>query len=374
MKYNNFRIRPITIREAGLILEVLKSFKIKIIYIGLNESYLESKMAINDFNYSKYAVIKENDTNIWIETRYYEIGCKATRYVCWLDDIKRPAISGLQAFNNFQRHCFKAICAEKYNCKLIDRYWDGELRKYVCSSSPLIGYNPKYEMQELHNVYEYDINSAYSSIMLGKIPDVNNPYFNCYIKKGQVGFLLDEKLTMLTDTHSFAQIAFDLIELSATQKKYIENLYLKKITARDEQEKDEAKLMANAAIGYYQKFNPFIRAYIVQCCNKCILDLLDNDSILWNTDAIFSLKRRPELELGHKIGQFKEIKIDKFVYRGNNYQINDEIPKYRGVAKSWFPIGWNMLKDPVPKRNNVYLFDKDNLTLKLNGDYWKWRN
>ena len=371
-QYNNFRARAITVKEANLILEVLKSYGIKIIYLGLNDSYNEFIVKSANFNYSRYAIVKENDTNIFIETRYYEWDYKPTRYICWLDNVKRSTISGMQAFCEFQRHCFKAIKAENYCQRALDKYWNTELRKYECSASPLIGYNPKYEMQELHDIYEYDINSAYSSMLLKNIPDVNHPYFNCTLKPGQVGFFIDDKLTMVEyQPLVYVQVAFDLIELNDDQKKYLEKLYLKKEEAQTDEEYNNAKLMANAAIGYYQKYNPFIRSYIVNKCNQRIKELLDDDSILWNTDALFSLKRRPELELGTEIGQFKEIHINRFVYRGNNYQIDYEKPKYRGVAKSWFPDNWNMLTDPVPKRNNIYLFDTEKLRLKLNEDYWK---
>lgn len=372
MNYNNFRTRAITIREANLILQVLKDFRIEIVYLGLNDSYNQAKIAIKDFNYSRYAIVKENDTNIWIETRYYEFNYKPTRYICWLDNVKRPAISGLQAFQKFQQHCFKAIKAEDYGIERLDNYWSTELRKYVCSASPIIGYNPKYNMQELHGVWEYDINSAYSSIMLKQIPDVNHPYFNTYVGKNRVGFILDDKLTMVTDPTCYAEVVFDLIELTDKQKKYIIDLYAKKEKAIDEEEYNEAKLAANAAIGYYQKYNPFIRSYIVNKCNKRIKELINDDTILWNTDAIFSLKRRPELELGNNIGNFKEVYIDTFVYKGNNYQINDELPKYRGVAKSWFPTGWKMLTDPIPKRDNEYLFDSEKYKIVINGEHWKW--
>jgi hypothetical protein len=65
MKYNNFRIRPISIREANIILEILNSYKttIKIIYIGRKDNYKEIKYNIKDFSYTKYAIIKENDTS-----------------------------------------------------------------------------------------------------------------------------------------------------------------------------------------------------------------------------------------------------------------------------------------------------------------------
>lgn len=373
MKYNNFRIRPISIREANIILEILNSYKttIKIIYIGRNDNYKEIKYNIKDFSYTKYAIIKENDTSFWIETAYYEPKYRATRYVCWLDGTIRPAISGLQAFNKLQQYCFKAIHAKNYHWELLDRLFDSETGRYTCSAGPLVGYNPKYEHQDLYNVYEYDLNSAYSSVMLKKIPNINKPYFNQKLKKNQVGFILDEKCSMTTAEGCFAQILFDLIELSPKQKKYIENLYLKKEMAIDELEHDNIKTMLNASIGYYQRYNPFIRAYIVHSCNNYIKGLLDDDSVLWNTDAIFSLKRRPELELGTSIGQFKERYIKRFAYVGNNYQIDYEIPKYRGVPKGWFIGGYDILNDKLPDRCNKYKFDETKKQLVANEEYYE---
>ena len=372
MQYNNFRTRAITVSEANRILEVIKSYGIPILYLGLNEPYEGAKIKIDDFNYSRYAIVKENDTNIFIETRYYEWAYKPTRYVCWLDNKKRTTLSGLQAFYECQRWCYKAVHASKYGNSQIDSYWDPELRKYACSASPLIGYNPKYEMQELHDVYEYDINSAYSSIMLQEIPDLNNPHYNCEIKKGQVGFFLDQKLTMIEYTPgAYVEVAFDLIKLNDAQKGYIRRIYRDKQFAQTDEDYAQAKLKMNAAIGYYQKYNPFMRSFIVNRCNAVIKRFIDENTIMWNTDAIFSLKPRPELKLGNDIGDFKEVRIKRFVYKGNNYQIDHEKPKYRGVASSWFPDGWDMFKDPLPKRDNDYVYDRESHKIKVNKDHWK---
>ena len=373
MEYGNFRIRPITVKEANIILEILKSYGIKILYFGVNDCLDEEKRAIADFNYSKYAIVKENDASLWIETKYYEWKYKATRYVCWLDDKVRPTISGHQAFCALQKYCYKSTYAGKYHWDLLDRYYDTKLRKYMCSASPLVWYNPKYEMTELRDVYEYDVNSAYSSVMLDRIPDVNRPYFGHTLKKDQVGFWLDDKLSMVSQPGCYAEIAFDLIELSPKQKEYLKRLYEKKETALDEFEYKEAKLAANAAIGYYQKWNPFMRSYVVNTCNKNIKSLMDEDTILCNTDAIFSLKKRDELIIGEGIGEFKEERIDRFVYRGNNYQKNWEKPKYRGVSASWFPEGWDLLKDPVPKRANPYKFDSEKMTIEKEEGHEAWR-
>ena len=370
MKYNNFRRKTITITEANKILSLLKSLKIKIILLGPNDNIKSAKL-IKDFNYSKYAVVKENDSCLIIETKYYEPKYKATRYTCNLNEEKKAYISGQQVFCEFQKYCFKAVHAKTYKNQTIDKMLDPETGKYVFSAGPVIDYNQKYENQELFNVYEYDLNSAYSSIMLNGIPDVNHPKFNVKVKKGQVGFYLDNECSMTEKVGVVAEVVFDLIKLNDTQKKYIYNAYDKKLLAVDELEHNEAKLAMNAAIGYYQRFNPFIRAYIVHKCNNFILGLLDDDSVLWNTDAIFSLKRRPELELGTFIGQFKETKIKRFAYKGNNYQIDYEIPKYRGIPKAWFKDKkFDILKDELPKRCNKYLLDKTQLKLVINKEYY----
>ena len=369
MNYNDFRQKTITIEEANIILEILKSYKIKLVFVGLNESYKEKKLSIKNFNYSQYALVCENDTTVWIETKYYEPKYKATRYICNLNGESKAYVRGLHAFNKLQQYCFKAMPAKKYNWPPIDRFFDEKTGRYVCSAGPIIGFNPKYERQELHDVYEYDLNSAYSSVMLKKIPYVNRPYFNTTVKKDQVGFYLTDKCDMTEQVGAYAEVVFDLIELKQDQKDYINRLYQKKEEAIDELDYNTIKLTLNAGIGYYQRWNPFLRAYIVHKCNELIKSLLDDDSVLWNTDAIFSLKRRPELELGASIGAFKEVHIERFAYIGNNYQINHDLPKYRGIPKIWFKKGWDILNDPVPKRCNRFVLDGSKMRLTKNKEY-----
>lgn len=369
MNYNNFRLRTITISEANSILEILKSYKIPIIFIGRADSYNEKKLAVKDFSYSKYAIVKENDSCIWIETKYYENKYKATRYICNLNEDNKPYIRGMQAFNKLQQYCFKAVPAMKYEWDRLNKMYDKETGRYVCSAAPIIGFNPDYEKQELHDVWEYDLNSAYSSVMLDKVPYVNEPHFYTKVKKGQVGFYLTDKLEMTEEVGAYAEVVFDLIELKPEQKKYILNLYEQKETAVDELDYNSIKLILNAGIGYYQRWNPFFRAYIVHKCNELIKSLQDDDTILWNTDAIFSLQRRPELATGAQIGQFKETYIKRFAYIGNNYQTDYDLPKYRGIPKAWYPDGWDILKDPVPKRCNKFIFDRDKLKIILNEEY-----
>jgi len=365
MKYNNFRQRQVFVPEFNKILKLLKKLNIKLIYVNANagDSYEKAKLNIDKFNYSDYAIITENLANISVETKYYEPDHKPTRYICNLNDEIEPKIKGLQVFNEFQRWAYKAPKASEYNWQQLDEFLSKETGKYGCSASPIIKYNEKYEMQELYNIYEYDLNSAYSSILLTEIPDLNKPIFNAIVKKNQVGFLLNDELTLVDLPGFKADIVFDLIKLPASSQQYILRQYNNKHLAKTEYEKALYKLAMNAAIGYYQRFNPFLRSYIVNKCNAKIEDIIDDDTILCNTDAIFSLKRRPELELGTDIGQFKEIKIDRFIYRGNNYQVNFDTPVYRGIPKHWFKAGFNLLTDEVPKRNNKYKFNFKELKL-----------
>ena len=340
MKYNNFRRKALGIAEANQLLYILYLAGVKVHYIGITDSYKEEKALLKQqykdkFNYTNHALIKENLTNIWIETRYYEPRCKPTRYIVDLNDEKKPAISGLQAFNELQRWAYTAINARKYNFPLLDRWFDSSTGKYVCSASPTIGFKEAWNQKQLHNVYEYDLHSAYSSVMLDKVPNVNNPIFNAKIKEGQVGFLIDEQLTLVDKIGCQCDVVFDLLELRQEAKDYILRLYAKKEEATDEFEHDEVKLKLNAAIGYYQRYNPFMRSYIVHKCNQKIQSLMDENTILWNTDALFSLVPRPDIDVGNNIGQFKETFIENFVYINNNYQINDELPLFRGFPKIW---------------------------------------
>ena len=370
MKYNNFRLRVVDISEANKILKEIKRLNIPIIYVDRYTSILEAKMNIKDFSYYKYAIVKEQDSKILIETCWYETKFKATRYICNLNGEMEAEVKGLQCFNELQRHCYKACNAKSYHFAELNKWYDEEQGKYMCSAGPIIGYNPKYEMQELTDVYEYDLNSAYSSIMLKGIPHVNKPYFNCKIKCGQVGFIIDEELTLVEKVGCTCDVVFDLIKLNAKQVNYIIKLYNKKESAISPIDRSLAKLWLNAGIGYYQRFNPFIRSYIVHKCNQVISGLINDETVLWNTDAIFSIKRRPELALGTFIGEFKEIHIKRFIYKQNNYQIDYEIPVYRGIPKAWFKDSkFDLMNDTLPKRCNKYIYDTINNKVVRNKEY-----
>ena len=111
-----------------------------------------------------------------------------------------------------------------------------------------------------------------------------------------------------------------------------------------------------------QNHNPFLRAYVVNMCNKKIKDIIDahpEECCMWNTDAVYSTAPL-DLEIGENIGQFK------LEYQGilrqvnNNYQkVDEHNTTYRGVCKMLFKEDFNILTDPIPDYGGLkYMFDK----------------
>ena len=364
--------------EINKMLSLIDYYGLTPIKIGRGQKYksLESwKIGnnISKISLSQHMIIELKDTKIEITTRYYEYGVPTT-YIFDLNNEDIFIRSGLDYFKEFSR-AYKVPKADKYNIERLNRYKNTENNKYVCSASPILDYNRKYEKQLLENCYEYDLNSAYANTLLRKIPDLENPVIAKWpdqikVNKNEVGFILDDTLSIVNSGY-MADIKFKLIDTPKKLKDFLIRWYNRKKNSTGN-EKLEAKAMLNLPIGYCQRYNPFLRSYVVNTCNKVIKDIIDENTLFWNTDAIFSKVRRPELEIGNEIGQFKEIKCDKLVYVGNVYQINDEDPIYRGISKTWFKSfekeygrKYDLLKDYDKTISRINYYDLNWETLKL---------
>lgn len=365
-------------KEINKILSLIDYFRLIPVKIGRGQKYksLESwKIGnnISNISLSKYMIIELKDTKLEITTRYYDYGVPTT-YIFDLNNDDIFIKSGLDCFKEFNR-AYKVPRADKYNIDRLNRYKNTENNKYVCSASPILDYNRKYEKQLLENCYEYDLNSAYANTLLRKIPDLENPVIAKWpkqikVNKNEVGFILDDTLSIVNSGY-MADIKFKLIDTPKKLKDFLIRWYNRKKNSTGN-EKLEAKAMLNLPIGYCQRYNPFLRSYVVNTCNNVIKEIIDENTLFWNTDAIFSKVRRPELEIGNEIGQFKEIKCDKLVYVGNVYQINDEDPTYRGISKTWFKSfekeygrKYDLLKDYDKTISRINYYDLNWETLKL---------
>lgn len=372
---NFIRTKVVPISEIPKIIKCINNYGLKVLKLGIGGDYRSlnhAKMILgSELSLSKYIYIEVKETILEITTRQYEhVPCT---YKISLNEEDIIEKKGQHYFSVFQKYFKvpKIINEEPWN-----KYVDAHSGKFMLSASPIIDFNPKYNKQELKDCYEYDINSAYSSVQLDKIPDLEHPIigFNV-VGANQVGFCIDEQLTMVREGFH-ADVIFNLIDCPAGLKEFITKYYNQKKTTTGH-EKNEAKAMLNLPIGYCQRYNPFFRAYVVHSCNEKIFKLIDDDTLFWNTDAIFTRVKRNDLDIGDKIGQFKEIKCDTIRYDGNVYQINDEIPVYRGIPKKWFEakernLGrkYNLLIDGIPEKHNIYKWNWETLELEVD-ELWQ---
>lgn len=377
------------ISDVNKLIKLIDKVGLKPLKIGIGGDFrteAEAKLKIGErCNLSNYLFIKQSSTKLTITTKWLD--GKACSYIFPLneDDVKER--SGLQCFMEMSKYYKMPRIVDNEDFK---RYVDNG--KFICSAKPILDYNEDYNNNEFSDCYEYDLNSAYASVILKGIPDLWHPskldYSNVKVKKGEVGFLLDDDMTMVEEG-GIADIKFKIIECPEELKKFIIKWYnIKKEAgeklkaekrkterARLEKVKQQAKDMLNLPVGYTQRYNPFFRAYIIHNCNKVINDLIDDKTLFWNTDAIFTLNKREDIKTGIEIGDFKAVEIKTLRFKGNTYQINDDIPTYRGLPKHWFAEwekengkSFNILVDDLPARKNIYSFDMNTLEVKKDGN------
>lgn len=361
----------IKVKEFSKVIKAIKDCGLKIIQVGYRKDYpsieVAERMLGTKLNLSEYAIIEERLTKIEVTTKWYDPQLRPTTYICSLNDEDIFAADGHKCFCEMQKS-YKIPRADEHLAK----YLDPETGKYVCSASPIIGYNEKYNRQVLYDCYEYDINSAYSSVLLSGIPDLYRPMWAFRkVKPGEVGFLLDDQLTLIMPGN-FADVIFPFIKCPRTLAAFIQKWYDKKKATKGN-EHLEAKAMLNLPVGYSQRYNPFLRAYVVHRCNYWIRNIIDENTLFWNTDAIYSKTRRNDLKIGDSISCFKEIHIKRLIYKENTYQVDSELPTYRGVPKSWFKRfekehgrPFNIIEDDLPKMYNKYRFNSETLKLEDN--------
>ena len=368
------RERPIhTIEEVEELLSYADKYGLKIVKIGMGGDYGSLEEATIKQAYKtirRSLIIQLKLTKLCITTSYFD--GKPTTFIFDLNlNLDTHALKGQQAFAQFQRY-FKIPKASDYNIPgFNDKWLDAERNIYACSARPILGFNPKYDQKETSDVYEYDLNSAYSAALMDKVIDLSGPAgYKQEVKEGQVGFLLNDELTMIYPGQ-YADVIFNEIDSPSGLKEYCLKYYkLKQETTGSE--KQQAKGMLNFPIGYAQRINPFFRAYVVHKCNETINELIDDNSLCWNTDAIFSTKPK-QLNIGNEIGQFKVEHFDTFRMKGNTYQIDDQLPITRGVPKEFFKRfeylngrKFNLLTDVITEHKCRYSFNFETLQLEDN--------
>lgn len=262
-------------------------------------------------------------------------------------------VSGEEAFRCLSLY-YKVPRLEEFSDKMSPKYM---------SAAPFIWKNDAYEKKRVY-AYEYDLNSAYGAAMLGEMPDTSAPMRAGHVKENEIGFIeLPKKngdgLTLVSTRSGYSSFIFPAMD--SPFKAFVENWYKKK---QNPETRAKAKGVLNFSVGYLQRVNVFLRAAILTACNEYICNLLDKNSIYSNTDSIVSLTPREDLIIGDGVGEWKKDNEGLFAFVGFNYQWRDDPPAYRGVPKSWFKKGWDILRDELPKTGNLYYLDHEKLKVK----------
>lgn len=206
----------------------------------------------------------------------------------------------------------------------------------------LLYHNEKYMEEELKNVWCYDLNSAYLSILAkGYYPNMDKPLGPGIVKQGQLGFSEWAGIIDYVEIGEYAEHRFEKVysdKLSKWAKEKYSHLNSLKMHKEDTK-RVEFKLAIVAAIGIIRNHNIFLYSYIVGSCRKFMESLIDENTLICNTDSIMSIGERKDLKISNKLGEFKlEHKEVDFIYYKSNYQISKggEVihTKYRGVPKA----------------------------------------
>lgn len=196
-------------------------------------------------------------------------------------------------------------------------------------------YNPKTEGRVLENIYCYDVNKAYLAVLAdGVYPNTNKPLGAGVVAEGEIGFRLTKKvdrkkkeyteISGVARTGEWAEERFPKA-VSPLLKEFAKKKGDDMEKLKKEGKKEELtvmKLAVNIAIGISRNHNAWFYEYVVGTCGNRMRELMNEDTILCNTDSIFSLTKREDLPIGTKLGQFK-VEYDgvSMVHNGTNYVV-----------------------------------------------------
>mgnify|MGYP006978917925 CR=1 FL=1 len=262
--------------------------------------------------------------NLTLTTKY-GVDNRPCTYCFTLDATSKCLKSPTEMYALFMRSC-KEWVPDYSEDKIALEFIGKHEGKFCNRCSGILKYNKRYLGKKVH-AYEYDINSAYLYQLSQFIPDTRSyKDFGRKINEGEVGFLFDSELTLITKQGSFADVVFDLIETPEKIKRYCARWF-----DRKKHKIMYAKEQINFAIGYLQYHNPYMRSYIVHKCNYFINSLIKDETfILCNTDAVFSTVPL-DLPLGTELGEFK-LKEGEIEIEGLNYTSEEFGNCQRGVV------------------------------------------
>lgn len=281
----------------------------------------------------------------------YRKGTQACTYILRKDGAEEDqAIDGGEAYR---------ILSQYYK---VPKFKDEQILSMT--AGPYTYSNPKYSGTRVKAI-GYDMNSAYANAMLKDMPDTSVDYHAGFIKEGEIGFIEvpkdddPDQMRLIPKFSGYSLWIFPLMKSPFTE--FVNHWYSVKQEAtrkNDKKLKTKAKNVLNFSVGSIRRSNPFLYATILGYAKKQITDLMDENTVLCNTDSIVSLVERPDLELGDELGKWKiEHPYGDFAYIGSSYQWGKDKPSWKHVPKAWFKDGFDILVDELPATGNKYKYE-----------------
>ena len=286
----------------------------------LKEDDLNPNHSLADFSY-----YKESPKYVTLTTRW-GFNNKPTTFIFTTNGDDVHLRQGSEEYG-IQKRAFKEYLPDLSDDPILLKRVGKVNGKFLNKIAGIQKFNPKYNHKKTY-CYQYDLNSAYLAQMYCKIPDTRAVKdYDREITEGEIGFIFDDELTLIDKPGLFAEIIFDLIDSPEDVKKYCERWFQRK-----KDKVNGAKHQIVDSIGYMQYKNPYMRSYIIHKCNYYIQSLLREDTILCNTDAIYSEVPR-DLEIGTGLGQWKY--SEGFITLNDlNYKSDEFGDVERGILKN----------------------------------------
>lgn len=314
---------------------------------------------LNSFSFEEHQIFD-------METYNFLIGLDTNRIVC---PIKRVAGGFVESIDKKNKVCntfslFEDEITDYQDLQIIKRRANGFLahlkrltypnfnEKYIRAvEGPLNSLDPedfpnlkfKYiNEREVENVSCIDINSSYLAILgEGYFPNVNERRERGIVQKGEVGFLEGSGVLKMVGENDYADVIFPLSyseDLAKwTREKYKE---LKKYKKHgDKVAYSQLKTAIVSMIGSVRNHNAYLYVFIIHKAKQKILNLIDENCIMCNTDSITYCGERPDLEglIGDDLGEFKfEYKNCKLIrpnYNTNYIVFNEKGELVKKVLK-----------------------------------------
>lgn len=237
-------------------------------------------------------------------------------------------------------------------------------------------FNDKYENQKLENIYIYDMFMAYLSVFKeGYYPNTDGEEFGAgIVEDNQIGFNNVLGYLEVVEPGYFATYRFERAQEPKLKKWVLDIAAKRKLYKAQERDIEAAELKTAVviALGIISNNNIFLRAYITGTISNYIRSLIDENTLIANTDSIISIGPRDDLDIGKGLGQFKVEQANKYmVYQGSNYIIYDDadftnpiINKWRGRVKG-AQEGFNPFTKTTSTPQNYikigdYIYGKEN--------------